>query len=118
MRTLWILALLAIIGGVLHLRSQRPEPLHADDPRHATGSDRIVMLSAEWCGYCRRQQADFSQANVRYRILDVDTAEGDRAMRAIGARTVPVTIIGQDIVRGYNVALLDEKLTPLGYRVY
>ena len=75
-------------------------------------------LDSGYSGYCRKQQAEFSRANVRYRILDVDTEEGGRAMRAVGARPVPVTIIGQDLVRGYNVAALDEKLSPLGYRVY
>lgn len=118
MRALWILALLALVGGYVHFRGAAEPPLHPDDPRNATGDDRIVMLAAEWCGYCRRQQADFAQANVRYRVLDIDTAEGDRAMRAIGARAVPVTIIGQDVVRGYNTAALDDRLIPLGYRVY
>ncbi|MGY0561761.1 glutaredoxin family protein [Luteimonas sp. A277] len=119
MRALWILALIALIGGILHFRGESGvAELHPDDPRNSTGGDRIVMLAADWCGYCRKQQAEFSRANVRYRILDVDTEEGDRAMRAVGARAVPVTIIGQDVVRGYNVAILDEKLTPLGYRVY
>ena len=119
MRALWILAVVALIGGILHFRNgSGAAELHPDDPRHGTGNDRIVMLAADWCGYCRKQQTEFSRANVRYRILDVDTEEGGRAMRAVGARTVPVTIIGQDLVRGYNVAALDEKLSPLGYRVY
>jgi glutaredoxin len=118
MRALWVLLLVALAGGFLHFRGQAAPELHPDDPRHGTGDDRIVMLAAEWCGYCRKQQKDFELANVRYRILDVDTPEGDRAMQAIGARGVPTTVIGQDVVRGYDTAALSEKLTPLGYRVY
>ncbi|WP_407354310.1 glutaredoxin family protein [Luteimonas sp. R10] len=118
MRALWIPMLLALVGAALHFRGAGEAELHPDDPRNATGDDRIVMLAAEWCGYCRKQQKDFELANVRYRVLDVDTPEGDRAMQALGTRGVPVTVIGQDVVRGYDTAALDSKLTPLGYRVY
>ena len=41
-----------------------------------------------------------------------------RAMQALGARAVPVTVIGQDVVRGYDTDALNERLIPLGYRVY
>ena len=92
--------------------------LHADDPRRLTGETGIVMLAAEWCGYCRKQQGDFERAGVRYRVLDIDDEDGGRAMRALGARGVPVTVIGQAVVRGYDTGALDEGLTPLGYDVY
>ncbi|WP_149196120.1 glutaredoxin family protein [Luteimonas suaedae] len=118
MRALWILMLLALIGAFLHFRGAGEPELQPDDPRTTTGDARIVMLAAEWCGYCRKQQKDFELADVRYRVLDIDTPEGDRAMRALGARGVPVTVIGQHVVRGYDTAALDERLRPLGYRVY
>ena len=117
-RILSLLLLLGAAGGAYSWWSQRTPELHADDPRLQTGESGIVMLAAEWCGYCRKQQKDFELANVRYRILDVDTPDGDRAMQALGARGVPVTVIGQDVVRGYDTAALDQKLIPLGYQVY
>ncbi len=118
MRILGLLLVVALVGAGMHLFGNREPELHPDDPRNGTGDDRIVMLAAEWCGYCRKQRKDFELANVRYRLLDIDTPEGDRAMRALGKRGVPVTVIGQDVVSGYNTAALDEKLIPLGYRVY
>lgn len=116
----WALLLLTLCaaGAWFHFHGEAAPALHPDDPRTATGDDRIVMLAADWCGYCRRQQRDFERAGVRYRVLDIDTSDGDRAMRALGARGVPVTVIGQDVVRGYDTAALDRRLTPLGYRVY
>ena len=53
-----------------------------------------------------------------FRLLDIETPEGARAMQALGARAVPVTVIGQDVVRGYDTRALNERLIPLGYRVY
>ncbi len=118
MRALGLLLLVGLAGAFFHFRGAGEQALHPDDPRTLTGDDRIVMLAADWCGYCRRQQAEFERAQVRYRVLDVDTPEGDRAMQALRAKGVPVTVIGQSVVRGYDTAALDEKLIPLGYRVY
>ncbi|KAF1685481.1 NrdH-redoxin [Pseudoxanthomonas broegbernensis] len=119
MRTLGFLLILGIAGGLYAWWSQHRQPeLHPDDPRVATGEQGIVMLAADWCGYCRRQQGDFERAGVRYQVLDIDTEPGDRALRAIGARGVPVTVVGQAVIRGYDTAALDRKLAPLGYDVY
>lgn len=131
MRILWVLLALVISASFLHSPTGRPlwdrlagavsNPVvitDANDPRSSTGKDKVVMLAAEWCGYCRRQQADFARAGVRYTVLDVDTPAGDLAMQALAARGIPVTVIGQDVVRGYNPEALNKRLTPLGYRVY
>ncbi|PBS13423.1 NrdH-redoxin [Lysobacteraceae bacterium NML93-0792] len=118
MRLLLLLAALALAGGWMHLRAEAPQSLHPDDPRSATGKTGIVMLAAEWCGYCRRQQAEFAAGKVRYRVLDIDTPDGARAMQALGARGVPVTVIGQTVIRGYDTAALAEHLEPLGYPLY
>lgn len=123
---LWIAGALALgvvgyktLGGdIAAMLGAGPEQLHPDDPRQLTGENKIVMLAAEWCGYCRKQQKDFEQANVRYRVLDVDTPEGERAARALGSNGVPVTVVGQDVIHGYQTDALKEKLTPLGYSIY
>lgn len=123
---LWIALAAAVgIGGVKALKSgslaglfsSRPAELLPDDPRRSTGDKRIVMLAAQWCGYCEKLRKDFELADVRYRIIDIDTAEGQRAMSAVGARGVPVTIVGQDIVYGYNMDEIKQRLEPLGYRL-
>ena len=88
------------------------------DPRMSTGSDGVVLLAADWCGYCRRQRRDFEAGGVLFRILDVDTVDGARALRALGTRTVPVTVIGQTVVRGYDTDALHAALEPLGTRIY
>ena len=118
MRVLGLLLLVALAGAFLWVLGAGSGALHPDDPRTSTGDDGIVMLAADWCGYCRRQQQEFARADVRYRILDVDTPEGERALRAVGARGVPATVIGQHVVRGYDTTALQERLVPLGYRVY
>ncbi|MBN6151453.1 glutaredoxin family protein [Xanthomonas sp. AmX2] len=121
MRSLLVCLLLLGLGGGAHAWWQSradDAPLAADDPRRLTGDSGIVMLAAEWCGYCRQQQADFERAKVRYRVLDVDQEDGRRAAAALGREGVPITVIGQQVIDGYDTEALDERLTPLGYRVY
>jgi len=128
MRVLTVLLLLGIAGGVYSLWSDSipsgsmfsgsEPPLQPHDPRLLTGDKKIIMVAADWCGYCRKQQKDFEMAKVRYRVLDYDTAEGKRASKAMGTRGVPITIIGQNIVAGYRPEELQSHLAPLGYDVY
>ena len=118
---LWLMLFLAAAGGVYSLGSflaKREAPLHADDPRLLTGDAKIVMLAADWCGYCRKLQAEFEREGVRYRVLDVDEAEGSRAANALGTRGVPVTIVGQEVIHGYDTATIKSRLEPLGYDVF
>ncbi|QIL21235.1 glutaredoxin domain-containing protein [Thermomonas sp. HDW16] len=121
---LWIAAVLA--AGAISYGQVKPRlagwlddppALHPDDPRMTTGDSSIVMLSAEWCGYCLKQRKAFEMANVRYHLLDVDTPEGDRAMQALQTGGVPVTIVGQDVIYGYQPEAVKTRLAPLGYRL-
>jgi glutaredoxin len=115
---LWLMLVLGAAGGAWSWWQGREQPLHTNDPRQLTGDSGIVMLAADWCGYCRKQQKDFEMAGVRYRVLDVDTDEGGRAAAALGTRGVPVTVVGQQVIRGYDTVSLKQNLEPLGYRVY
>ena len=131
MRVLWVLLIVGVLGGVYSMFGKNRglldpkdtpevaiEDMSPDDPRRITGDGKIIMIAAEWCGYCRKQQKDFEQAGVRYRVLDYDQAEGKLASKALGTRGVPITVIGQSVVAGYRPDELDAHLKPLGYDVY
>ncbi|MBS7456551.1 glutaredoxin family protein [Coralloluteibacterium stylophorae] len=92
--------------------------LDADDPRVGLHDDEIVLIAADWCGFCQRQVQDFERGGVRYRLLDYDTAAGRNAARALGLRGVPITVIGRDVVQGYRPDQLGPRLAPLGYDIY
>ena len=116
LRVLLVVSLAITAYGIWRLATpQAAQPLQAGDPRLHTGTSDIVMLAADWCGYCRKQQAAFEKAGVRYTWVDVETADGHAAMQAVGGRGVPVTIVGQEVVHGYQPQRLHKLLQPLGY---
>lgn len=101
----------------LLMLASRDDAGAAADPRLRTGERGIVVLTAEWCGYCRQQEAAMSAAGVTYEAVDVDTDAGRDAYDALDGRGVPITVVGQDVIHGYDPAALRTALEPLGYRL-
>jgi len=96
----------------------RERALAKYDPRLHSGDDEIVMLAASWCGYCQKLKSEFERAQVPYRELDVeDGGEGEKAYGALGGRGVPITVIGQAVVHGYDTDQLNELLQARGYTI-
>lgn len=102
----------AVMFGILHLYATRGGSAH--DPRKDTGSDGIVMLSATWCGYCDALRKDLDGMGVAYRELDIDGA-GAAAFDAVNARGVPVLIVGQDVVYGYDPDRARQLIASTGH---
>jgi glutaredoxin len=88
----------------------RPNP---DDPRRYTGERGVVLMSAHWCPWCRRLEAELTAGAVPHIVIDVDTAEGGKAWRSLGYQ-VPITVIGQDVITGYNPSLINARLAEAG----
>lgn len=103
MKSLWrgfLVAMLVTLASVACAREQRvPEGM-----RILVGNERVVLLTTTWCGYCKKLRADLDAAGVAYREWDTETTEvGSQARARLGGgRTVPVTIVGDDILYGYQ----------------
>ena len=83
------------------------------DVRALVGPTPVVLLSASWCGYCRKARAAFRAWGVDFREFDIETsAIGRRAYALIGIRGVPILLIGERQLFGYSAprvrGLLDE----------
>jgi len=109
-----LLMVIAVMFGALHLYATRGGS--ADDPRKQTGSSGIVMLSATWCGYCDALRKDLDSMGVAYSELDID-GSGAAAFDAVNARGVPVLIVGQDVVYGYDPDRARELIATAGHTI-
>ncbi|HJU40556.1 MAG TPA: glutaredoxin family protein [Tahibacter sp.] len=112
---LWIVAVFAALAA---FSAMRQRAIAKYDPRLEGGDDRIVLLAASWCGYCQALKAEFDRKHVPYRELDVeDGGKGEKAFAALGGQGVPVTVIGKEVVHGYDAERLTELLAARGYQL-
>jgi glutaredoxin len=71
--------------------------------RLLVGQDRVVLLTAEWCGYCDRLRSDLKRAQVPFAEHDVErSSSGSGAWQALQGRGVPMTLVGNAVVSGYD----------------
>jgi glutaredoxin len=90
-------------------------PTRNNPPRH------VIVLSASWCGYCMSLRHHLTELRVPYTDLDTEhTTEGRWGFAAIHGTGVPVTIVGDQVIRGLGTTAspwdkVDRALKTAGY---
>jgi glutaredoxin 3 len=79
---------------------------------------KIIMYSADWCGYCARARRLLDAKGVVYEEIDVDVVEGAQAqMKARTGRTsIPQIFINDQYIGGceeLHALDADGRLDPL-----
>ena len=78
-------------------------PLHSAD---------IVLLSATWCGYCKRMKSFFEKNNIDFVEYDVEKSQiGERLYRYHGGGGVPLVTVDGELVRGYQPRIILKLLS-------
>jgi glutaredoxin len=73
------------------------------DPTLPSGGNEVVFYSASWCGYCNKARAYMRQEGVPYVEYDTQTtAKGREDYAALNARGVPVLLIGDQRLNGWD----------------
>ncbi len=74
-------------------------------------SGEVTLYSTRWCGYCRKTRAYLRHNEVPFTEHDIE--ESEDAMRQImqlQAYGVPVVVVGDTVIRGYQPAALARAL--------
>lgn len=72
---------------------------------------RVTILSAQWCGVCTRAKAYMKSRNIDFEEWDVDKSDYARAkMNELGAKGVPVILVGKRKMTGFSEEGLEELL--------
>ena len=64
---------------------------------------RVVLYISDKCSYCKQAQQYLDEHNIPYRLTNAKMQRGRKELDAIGARSVPVLKIGNEIMVGWNV---------------
>ena len=80
-------------------------------------STRVVIYTTAWCPYCARLRATLAASAIPFRDYDVERSlQGQLGFWALRGRGVPVSVIGPEIVYGYDQPRLAAAFDKLGYR--
>ena len=73
---------------------------------------KVVIYSTPTCPYCKRAKEYLSRKGISYTDIDVaqDREKAREMTQKSGQMSVPVIIIGDEIVVGFNQVLLDKLL--------
>lgn len=104
--------MLALIAGFLLL-----QPLfhHAGDPVPvADGPQPVVLLfSTRSCGYCAQARRFFDRNGIRFTEHDVEMDQRAASnFDLLGGRGVPLVVVGDRILHGYDERALARMLGP------
>ena len=75
----------------------------------------IKVYSVEWCGPCNKVKKYLESKNIPYEAVLVADAKEDRDIveEVSGQRSVPVTVIKDHIILGFDKAQIDAALAEL-----
>jgi glutaredoxin len=85
------------------------------DTSAAKAKEKVRIYTAVWCGYCKRAKAHLAAKGVAYDEMDVETSERGRSEFAqLGGRGVPVILVGNQRMDGFDASGLDAMLASAG----
>jgi len=94
---------LLALASILALLAACTQELDMVDLREKIGDSPVVMLTTATCGYCRKLRADMDNWNVEYVDMDVEKSmNGQRAYEMLEGRGVPILLVGEKTVHGYD----------------
>lgn len=71
----------------------------------ANSSGRVVMYATSWCPYCRKARGYFRDNGIAFTEYDIEKdARARREYDALGARGVPVILVGKKRMNGFSAA--------------
>ncbi len=87
-------------------------PVSAD----AGAKPEVKMYATSWCPYCAKARAYFSRRGIAYVEVDIEKSrEGRAEYDRLGARGIPVILVGPQRMNGFSEARLSQLLAEAGY---
>ena len=98
------LTLLALDRGAAYFHKPKPD------------SKDIVLYTTDWCPYCNNLRIHLNNSSIPFTEYDVEKSiSGIAGFWALRARGVPVSVVGPEVVYGYDINTINKHLIDLGY---
>ena len=103
---------LLIVFAALVFINYRPsiDRVHCTDEILSTQPE-VIMLGTWWCRYCYQARRYFTDHNINYCEYDIESsAEGERLYNKLNARAIPVLLVDEYVISGFDEARLEQLL--------
>ena len=79
----------------------------------STAQPEVVLYATDWCGYCKMTRELFAANGIRYTEYDIEkSSEALARHRKLGGNGVPLIVVGDEVINGYNEGALRQLLGP------
>jgi len=114
----YVLLVLAVLSGWRHYQQMNEVADVADDSAYAeffrSPDVKVVLYGTEWCGYCAQARDYLNERGVAFTDLDIETSErAKREHAALGGQGVPLILVGDHKLKGYNAQSLKAAVDSL-----
>ncbi len=111
-RGFWILALVAAFA--LQHRTDIKNWMSPPPPIVVPAGFQAVLYGTAWCSYCARTRKFFKENNIPFREYDIEkSTEGRQQYEQLGGNGVPVVLIANQVIQGYDEGAMRDALTAL-----
>lgn len=110
----WLLILLLLGGAFLYIRPLlHPRALQPAIAGINGEQPAVVLYATSWCGYCKMARQFFAANGIRYTELDIEQSSAAyKEHRRLGGNGVPLVVVGDQVVKGWNEGDLRQLLGP------
>ena len=108
-----VLALAVVAIAFFVLRPFATSPKDAVRSAATHGQPEVVLYATSWCGYCAAARRFFQEHGIAYVERDVERSSEDAAtLERLGGVGVPLIVVGEDVIKGYDEGALRAVLRP------
>jgi len=109
------LVVLMLTVAALVVLTYRPsiERVYCDEAALEQAPD-VIMLGTWWCRYCYQARRYLTDNDIDYCEYDIEkSAQGEKLFKDVNGRGIPVLLIGDAVVRGFDEGKLDQLLSTI-----
>ena len=110
----WLL-IAALVGGSAWATRPTwlPTAMSVAQTARPAEQPEVTLYATEWCGYCTATRRFFADNGIHYIEKDIEKSDAaGKQHRALGGHGVPLVVVGDDIIHGFNEAQLRSLLKP------
>lgn len=110
----WMFSLLLVGAFAFQHRADIDRWINPPAPIVVPAGFSAILYATEWCGYCARTRKLFEARGVPYREFDIEkSAEGHAQYEALGGNGVPVIVIRDKVIHGFDESAIEAALAEL-----